>query len=300
MARHAASVAAPVKIDLERDLVYRDTDGWDERLSRLDVYWRRLVGERARRPVALFIHGGDWSGGNKRCVNGREGGVARWFAERGWVFVSMNFRLAQSPLSPDADIPDQVDDIAKAIKWMSINIRRYGGNPSQITLVGYSSGAHLAALLACDPAYLLRYRLENAVIAQVVCLDGAHFDIPLAIRLLTEQDLGLSHQDLRIRKLRRLMGEDEGRQRRLSPAGYSLAALGRTRFLLVSAGLQDGIGQVFTKVMSERFSMQLEMTGVQVQHRHFAALDHKDLLSTANDDCWKILEAFLCTDYVQP
>ncbi|MCK2089203.1 carboxylesterase family protein, partial [Thauera aromatica] len=136
---------------------------------------------------------------------------------------------------------------AKAIKWMSINIRRYGGDPSRITLVGFSSGAHLAALLACDPGYLQRYRLTNSVIAQVICLDGAHFDVPLAIRMLAEQGLGLAYQDRRVRKLRRLMGEDEERQRRLSPAGHPLTALAGTRFLLLSAGVQGGAGRPLPK-----------------------------------------------------
>ncbi|MCK2094990.1 alpha/beta hydrolase [Thauera aromatica] len=285
--------SAPVNIDVERNLAYREAEDCDARLNLLDIYRCRVRGEGPRRPVALFVHGGDWSGGSKLAVHGREGGMAHWFAMRGWVFVSMNFRLVQNPLSPDADIPDQVDDIAKAIKWMSINIRRYGGDPSRITLVGFSSGAHLAALLACDPVYLQRYRLTNSVIAQIICLDGAHFDVPLAIRMLAEQSLGLAHQDRRVRKLLRLMGEDEGRQRRLSPAGHPLATLAGTRFLLLSAGMQGGGGQAFTKVMNERFSIQLKLAGVPVQHRHFAALGHKDLLLMRDEDCRQCVDAFL-------
>jgi len=280
-----------VKVKIDSDLVYRDADDCDAHLNMLDVYHGRQ-GSVAHKPVALFIHGGDWSAGDKSCVFGVNGGMAHWFVAREWIFVSMNFRLVSVPQSPTADIPDLVDDVAKAIKWVSINIRRYGGDPSRITLVGYSSGAHLAALVACDPVYLKHYRLTNVLIEQIVCLDGAHFDIQLSIRLLSGQDLGLTHQDHRVRKLRRLMGDDEARQCLLSPASHPLSALGSIRFLLVSAGRQGGAEQCFTKLTNESFARQLREAGVPVKHAHFAAIDHRGLLLMHDEALQQCVEAF--------
>lgn len=282
----------PKKMDIQRDIAYRETDGWDPCLNTLDIYHSCLGGREPRKPVVVFVHGGDWTGGNKLCVHGQGTSMARWFVALGAVFVAINFRLVQSRLSPTAGVTDQLDDIAKAMKWVSINIRRYGGDASQITLTGYSSGAHLAALLVCDPTYLKYYRFPVSVIRQVICLDGAHFDIPLAVRFLAEQDLGLNHQDLRIRKLENLMGKDEVEQRYLSPACYALTELAQTRFLLLSAGLQGGLAQVFSRLMNEQFALRLTDAGVAVQHRHLPTLSHEDLLCMRDANYLHCVEIF--------
>lgn len=284
------SIVLPKKMDIERDVFYRETDGWDPCLNTLDIYHGHLGGREARKPVVVFVHGGDWTGGNKLCVHAQGTSIARCFVALGAVFVAINFRLVQSRLSPAASVIDQLDDIAKAIKWVSVNIRRYGGDASQVTLIGYSSGAHLVALLVCDSTYLRYYRLPVSVIRQVICLDGAHFDIPLAIRLLAEQDLGLNYQDLRIRKLENLMGRDEAEQRRLSPACYTLTELRQTRFLLLSAGLQGGSAHAFSRLMNEQFSLRLKDAGVAVQHRHLPMLDHEDLLYMRDASYLNIVE----------
>lgn len=280
----------PIKVELDCNLIYRETDDCDTRLNMLDVYFRNERNKDSRKPVVLFIHGGDWSGGDKKSVFGVNCGMAHWFVSRGWVFVAANFQLAHNPLSSKAEIPDQLDDLAKAMKWVAINIRRYGGDPARTILVGFSSGAHLAALLASDPAYLNKYRLTHAMIKQIICLDGAHFDIPLALRVLTEQSVGLPHQDTRVHKLHRLMGREEERQLHLSPAAHALEALTQIRFLLLSTGLWGSREQSFSRIMNEHFLTRLNECGVLAEHRHLPSLGHKDLLRLQDKNLQQTIE----------
>lgn len=67
-------------------------------------------------------------------------------AERGWICVSINYRL-----SPDAAFPAHIIDVKKAINWVRENIAEYGGNPDYIAITGGSAGGHLSSLAALTP-----------------------------------------------------------------------------------------------------------------------------------------------------
>jgi acetyl esterase/lipase len=72
-------------------------------------------------------------------------------AERGWVCVAVNYRLA-----PRDPFPAQIVDVKRAIAWVKEHIEEYGGDPSYVVITGGSAGGHLTALAALtpnDPAY---------------------------------------------------------------------------------------------------------------------------------------------------
>ena len=72
-------------------------------------------------------------------------------ASRGWVCVSVNYRL-----SPHATFPDPLIDLKQAIRWIREHGREYGADPDFIVATGGSAGGHLAALVALtgnDPEY---------------------------------------------------------------------------------------------------------------------------------------------------
>jgi len=99
-------------------------------------------------PVLLHVHGGAWTIGNKE-----EQGLAlmEHMAAKGWVCVSVNYRLA-----PRDRWPAQIVDVKQAIAWIKDNIADYGGDPGYIAVTGGSAGGHLTALAALtvnDPAY---------------------------------------------------------------------------------------------------------------------------------------------------
>lgn len=127
----------------------RDIDYWGDgrRTHRLDVI-RRRHDPPERGPVLVYIHGGAWILGDKR-----EQGYPMLYelARRGWVGVTINYRL-----SPKATWPDHIVDCKRAVSWVRQHIAEYGGDPSFIAVSGGSAGGHLAALMgltAGDPAF---------------------------------------------------------------------------------------------------------------------------------------------------
>ena len=122
----------------------RNLDYWGDgrRAHRLDVVVSRVEPPQ-RAPVFVYIHGGAWMIGDKR-----EQGFPLLYelARRGWVGVTINYRL-----SPRATWPDHIVDCKRAVAWVREHIAEYGGDPGFVAVAGGSAGGHLAALLALTP-----------------------------------------------------------------------------------------------------------------------------------------------------
>jgi acetyl esterase/lipase len=112
------------------------------RTHRLDII-RRRVDPPQGAPVLVYIHGGAWVIGDKR-----EQGLPLLYelARRGWVTVTINYRL-----SPKATWPDHIVDCKRAVAWVRDHIAEYGGDPGFIAVSGGSAGGHLSSLLALTP-----------------------------------------------------------------------------------------------------------------------------------------------------
>jgi acetyl esterase/lipase len=122
-----------------RDLPY----GEFGRRNQLDIWRRADLPADAGAPVLLQVHGGAWSVGEKR---GQAHPLMSHLAERGWVCVTINYRL-----SPRADWPDHIVDVKRAIAWTKASIAAHGGDPSFLAITGGSAGGHLTALAALTP-----------------------------------------------------------------------------------------------------------------------------------------------------
>jgi dienelactone hydrolase len=96
------------------------------------------------------------------------------FADKGFVFVSVNYRLL-----PKATIKQMAEDVAKAIRWVHDHARDHGGDPNTIIVMGHSAGAQLAALVCTDERYLKTEGLPLSVIKGCVPVDGDTYDVPL-------------------------------------------------------------------------------------------------------------------------
>ena len=126
------------EVEVIRDINY--TVGG--RRARLDIY-RPRDADLENAPVLVQVHGGGWTIGAKE----QQGLLLmNRMAERGWVCVAMNYRLA-----PKHPFPAQIIDVKKAIAWTRENIASYGGDPSYLVITGGSAGGHLAALAALTP-----------------------------------------------------------------------------------------------------------------------------------------------------
>ena len=123
-------------------------------------------------PVVFWIHGGGWQTGDKTDVQIKP----QVFGERGFVFVSTNYRLL-----PEVEMEVLIPDVAKALGWVHKNIAGYGGDPERIFVMGHSAGAQLAALICIDERYLKAEGVPFEVLKGCVPVDGDTYDLPAMI-----------------------------------------------------------------------------------------------------------------------
>ena len=123
------------------------------------------TGRRAR-PVVVFLHGGNWTYFGKDDFRY----VGHAFAERGVVAVVPSYRCY-----PDADVDDQLLDAARAVAWTRRHAHELGADPARVHVIGHSSGAHVAALLALDGRRLARVGGTREWLAGFVGLNGPYW-----------------------------------------------------------------------------------------------------------------------------
>ncbi len=152
------------EVEVIRDINY--TVGG--RRARLDIY-RPRDADLENAPVLVQVHGGGWTIGAKE----QQGLLLmNRMAERGWVCVAMNYRLA-----PKHPFPAQIIDVKKAIAWTRENIASYGGDPSYLVITGGSAGGHLSALAALtpgDPEYQPGFESADTSVAGCVPFYGVY------------------------------------------------------------------------------------------------------------------------------
>ncbi len=116
----------------EHNLVYKTIGN---RNLKLDIF---IPDENEKQiPIVIFIHGGGWRSGDKSFQHP----LANEIASKGFLCAAVEYRL-----SPEAGYPAAVQDIKSAIKWLKKNSAVYNADSSKVTLLGCSSGGHLAAL----------------------------------------------------------------------------------------------------------------------------------------------------------
>ena len=123
-------------------------------------------------PVVFWIHGGGWESGDKKDVALKP----QWFMDRGYVFVSINYRLL-----PTVDMGTLIGDVAKSFSWMWQHIAEHGGNPNRVLIGGHSAGAQLAAILCTDQRFLKAEGVPFEVLKGCIPVDGDTYDIPAMI-----------------------------------------------------------------------------------------------------------------------
>ncbi|WP_030230937.1 carboxylesterase/lipase family protein [Streptomyces sp. NRRL S-350] len=118
---------------------------------------------RARLPVLVWIHGGGYISGASGDALYDPTGLAR----AGLVVVTVNYRVGAEGFALLEGVPANrafLDQVA-ALQWVRRNIRRFGGDPDQVTVAGQSAGAgSVAALLTMGTARgLFRRAIAHSV-----------------------------------------------------------------------------------------------------------------------------------------
>jgi len=138
----------------------------DDPLQKLDLH---LPDTPTNAPVMVYIHGGGWAKGDKAAV----GLKPAFFNGKGWIFVSVNYRLL-----PEGKHPANVEDIALALAKVHNEVAEKGGDPGKLFVMGHSAGAHLAALVATNPKPLEQAGKSLKILKGVISLDTNAYDLP--------------------------------------------------------------------------------------------------------------------------
>lgn len=120
------------------DIPYGDAPGKD---NLMDIH---LPVDRDRNTgVIVYIHGGSWMQGDKKEFP--QALISELAGKKKYVVVSINYRLVKNGKNT---FPSQIEDVKKALAFISANAAKYKYNPNSFALVGASAGAHLALLYA--------------------------------------------------------------------------------------------------------------------------------------------------------
>lgn len=123
----------PDGVQVELNIPYREgNDAW-----KLDLAMPEEQSDTPR-PAIVFVHGGGWTGGDKRTPAFL--GQALEFAARGYVCITVNYRLDETKLQC-------VEDVKCSVRWLRAHAQKYNLDPDRIGAYGNSAGAHLVTML---------------------------------------------------------------------------------------------------------------------------------------------------------
>ena len=217
--------------------------------------------------MLVFVHGGGWKEEDK--INfGKAGSAIPYLQELGMVVVAVNFRLW-----PEFDYAVQTCDIANAIKWVHDHIAEHGGDPKSVSLMGHSSGAHLASLIGIDASYLQAYGLTPAYLRSTILIDTVTYDMPRALE--TAPSLGYPES---VDALQYIFSKRPEVHLDASTVTHAKAGLSYAPFLIISAGDKGGVQQQLTKDQANVLAKSLKSVGVDAAAHHVQNESHTSLV----------------------
>ncbi len=232
-------------------------------------------------PVVFWIHGGGWQGGDKSDVAEKP----RFFVEKGFVFVSVNYRLL-----PKVEMIEISRDVAKSFRWVHDHIAEYGGDARRVLVGGHSAGAQLAALLCTDDRYLKAEGIAFTDLVGCVPVDGDTYDVPAIIE--TEETRCRVHGQPQPRfGHREKFGNTAEKHREYSAVTHVAKDKNIPPFLILHvADHPDTSAQAF------RLGAVLKAAGVKTTVFGAKETNHSKLndnLGTAGDPATKVLREFV-------
>jgi len=133
-----------------------------------------------KRPVIVWVHGGSFSSGDKTSPELVD--EANTFSKKGYVNVSINYRLEPEGCSAAAPttqcieaIKEATADAQTAVRWLRTNATKYRIDPTRIAIGGSSAGA----ITALDVGYDTSENPASGVRA-AVALSGANILTPIS------------------------------------------------------------------------------------------------------------------------
>ena len=168
---------------------------------RLNI-WTPGLADGKRRPVLVWLHGGGFTQGNGIEQDSYDGeNIARY---GDIVFCSVNHRLGALGFSDLAGAGGEkyrhsgnagMLDIVAALKWIQANIANFGGDPSNVTVMGQSGGGSKVCLLCAMPAAKGLFHKAVALSGNTVKANNADYAERLGNAILHEAGLDTSQVD---------------------------------------------------------------------------------------------------------
>jgi acetyl esterase/lipase len=269
------AVAQGADTKVTRDIPYVPSA---HELQVLDVY---APSQAKNLPVVFWIHGGGWQTGDKSSVQSKP----EAFVDRGFVFVSTNYRLL-----PNVEMGDIIRDIAKSIHWVHDHIAEHGGDPQRLLVMGHSAGAQLAALICTDDRYLKAEGLSLGIIKGCVPVDGDTYDVPAIIET-AETRRRVHGQPQAKFGHREKFGNDPEKHRDFSAVTHVTAGKGIPPFLILYVADHPD-----TSAQAQRLGAVLKEAGIPTKVFGAQETNHTRInanLGTPDDPATKALFEFV-------
>lgn len=268
------------EVEVRKDIAYVAGETVPDR-QKLDLYVPKGEGPW---PVLLWIHGGAWAVGHRRD----DAALARRFAERGIAVASADHRMSKATWMrggprEGVEHPAHVEDVAAAFAWLRKHAKARRLDPDRMFVGGFSSGAHLAALLATDPKYLKKHGIPTSRIRGALPVGGA-YDMKAYYATHLEHN-GKAMADAHVLDV---FGHDEGDLEDASPSTH----MGKTDVPMLV------VSEVDTRGYTKHFEGLVEKAGIErFRFRHFANRRHRDIgakmARTEEDEVRALLIAFI-------
>ena len=168
-----------------KDMVFQDGVESEDCLF-LNVYAPAGSSPKSKLPVMFWIHGGGYRGGagSEPRHNGD------FLATKGVVLVTINYRLGVFGFLATADLAKEANgaagnygllDMVAALQWVKANIKRFGGDPGNVTIFGESAGSFAVSTLMASP-------LAQGLFQKAIGESGAAFSNVLAADSLEKRE----------------------------------------------------------------------------------------------------------------
>ncbi len=150
----------PIFTNIEKtsDIVYGNSVNYLGQAEdlKLDLY-EPVDDTEAKRAVFIWAHGGFFTSGDKSAISsGGTSSIRDHMTKRGWVTISVNYRL--NPTLPEGfgyvpagdlnaalagfkAIHDAQHDVQAAVRWVRAHAEEYRLDPDRIVIGGHSAGA---------------------------------------------------------------------------------------------------------------------------------------------------------------
>ncbi|MGO9340362.1 MAG: carboxylesterase/lipase family protein [Terracidiphilus sp.] len=138
------------------DMIFQDA-GPSEDCLFLNVYEPADATNKSKLPVMFWIHGGGYSGG--ASSEPRHNGD--FLPLKGVVLVTINYRLGVFGFLATSDLAKEANgsagnygllDMVAALGWVKDNIKKFGGDPDNVTIFGESAGSFAVSTLMAAPS----------------------------------------------------------------------------------------------------------------------------------------------------